>query len=36
VAPLKEIFAAERRDLDRYYRFHNRMARVIDLAGRAE
>jgi phytoene dehydrogenase-like protein len=33
---LKEIFAAESSHLDRYYRFHNRMTRVIDLAARAE
>ncbi len=33
---LKEIFPAESRNLDRYYRFHNRMTRVMDLAARAE
>ena len=33
---LKQLFAAESRNLDRYYRFHNRMTRVMALAARAE
>lgn len=33
---LKEIFAAECDNLDRYYRFHDRITRAIDLAARAE
>jgi len=33
---LKEIFPEEIRALDRYYRFHNRMTEIMDLAARAQ
>ena len=33
---LKQIFPAESRALDRYYRFHDRMTKAMDLATRAE
>src|SRR5512140_3181551 len=33
---LKALFPTESHALDRYYRFHNHMTRVMDLAARAE
>ena len=33
---LKRIFPDEQRSLDRYYRFHNRVTRILDLATQAE